>query len=73
MRVTVVRLDVPIDEIERRIGSDDTEGRQNDLRRAREWIEAGEGIGFEDVVIANTGALREVALTVIERVVSPSA
>ena len=72
MRVTVVRLDVPIDEIERRIGSDDTEGRQNDLRRAREWIEAGEGIGFEDVVIANTAPLREVALTVIERVVSHS-
>ena len=73
MRVTVVRLDVPIDEIERRIGSDDTEGRQNDLRRTREWIEAGEGIGFEDVVIANTAPLREVALTVIQRVVSPSA
>ena len=73
MRVTVVRLDVPIDEIERRIGSDDTEGRQDDLRRAREWVEAGEGIGFEDVVIANTGPLREVALTVIQRVVSPSA
>ena len=73
MRVTVVRLDVPIDEIERRIGSDDTAGRQNDLRRAREWIEAGEGIGFEDVVIANTAPLREVARTVIQRVVSPSA
>ena len=73
MRVTVVRLDVPIDEIERRIGSEDAEGRQNDLRRAREWIAAGKGIGFEDVVIANTGPLREVALTVIQRVVSPSA
>lgn len=73
MRVTVVRLDVPIDEIERRIGSDDTAGRQNDLRRAREWIEAGEGIGFEDMVISNSAPLREVARTVIERVVSPSA
>ena len=73
MHVTVVRLEVPIDEIERRIGSDNTEGRQSDLRRAREWIAAGEGIGFEDVVIANTAPLREVALTVIQRVVSPSA
>jgi chloramphenicol 3-O-phosphotransferase len=72
MRVTVVRLEVPIDEIARRIGSDDTAGRQNDLRRAREWVEAGQGIGFEDVVIANTGPLREVALTVIQRVLSPS-
>ena len=71
MRVTVVRLDVPIAEIERRIGSDDTAGRQDDLRRAREWIAAGEGVGFEDLVIANTAPLREVALTVIERVVSP--
>ena len=73
MRVTVVRLDVPIAEIERRIGSDDTAGRQGDLRRAREWIAAGEGVGFEDLVIANTAPLREVALTVIERVMSPSA
>jgi len=73
MRVTVVRLDVPIDEIERRIGSEDTSGRQNDLRRAREWIEAGEGIGFEDVVIANTAPLREVALNVIQLVMSPLA
>jgi chloramphenicol 3-O-phosphotransferase len=72
MRITIVRLDVPLDEIERRIGSDDTEGRQNDLRRTREWIEAGEGIGFEDVVIANTAPLREVALTVIQRVLSAS-
>jgi len=71
MRVTVVRLDVPIDEIERRIGSDDTEGRQTDLRRTRDWIAAGEGIGVEDLVVANTAPLREVALTVIERVVSP--
>jgi hypothetical protein len=73
MRVTVIRLDVPIDEIERRIGSDDTEGRQNDLRRAREWIESGEGIGFEDVVIANVAPLRDVAQIVIQRVLSPSA
>jgi chloramphenicol 3-O-phosphotransferase len=71
MPVTVVRLDVPIDEIERRIGSD--AGRQDELRRAREWVESGEGIGFEDVVIANTAPLREVAQTVIQRVVSPSA
>ena len=59
---------MPLDEIERRIGSDDTAGRQDDLRRAREWIEAGEGIGFEDLVIANTAPLREVAQTIIRRV-----
>ena len=73
MPVTVVRLHVPLDEIERQIGSDDTAGRQDDLRRAREWIESGEGMGFEDVVIANTAPLREVARTVIQLVVSPSA
>lgn len=73
MRVTVVRLDVPIDEIAGRIGSDDTAGRQDDLRRAREWVEAGDGIGFEDLVIDNTRPLREVALSVIQRVLLPSA
>ena len=73
MPVTVVRLEVPLAEIEARLGVDITTGRQDDLRRAREWIRAGQGIGFEDMVIANTGPIREVALTVIQRVVSPSA
>ena len=73
MPVTVVRLEVPLGEIEARLRADITTGRQDDLRRAREWIRAGQGIGFEDLVIANTGPLREVALTVIQRVVSPSA
>ena len=73
MPVTVVRLEVPIAEIEARLGADVTTGRQDDLRRAREWIRAGQGTGFEDLVIANTGPIREVARTVIQRVLSPSA
>jgi chloramphenicol 3-O-phosphotransferase len=70
MPVTLVRLDVPIEEIEARIGADATAGRQDDLRRAREWIAAGQGTGFEDLVIDNDRPIREVALEVIERVSS---
>ena len=70
MPVTVVRLDVPIEEIEARLGADATAGRQDDLGRAREWIAAGQGIGFEDLVVDNDRPIREVALEIIERVSS---
>jgi chloramphenicol 3-O-phosphotransferase len=70
MPVTVVRLEVPIEEIEARLGADATTGRQDDLRRAREWIAAGRGTGFEDLVVDNDRPIREVALEIIERVSS---
>ena len=73
MPVTVVRLEVPIAEIEARLGADITTGRKDDLRRAREWIRGGQGTGFEDLALTNTGPIREVARTVIQRVLTPSA
>jgi hypothetical protein len=70
MPVTMVRLEVPLAELEGRLGDDITTGRQDDLRRMREWIAEGQGIGFEDLVIENGRPLRDVALEVIERVSS---
>ena len=70
MPVTVVRLDVPIAEVEARLGPDMTAGRQDDLRRAREWVARGQGTGFEDLVVENVRPIREVAVEIIERVSS---
>ena len=65
MPLTVVRLTVPIDEIERRLGDSVTDGRQDDLRVTREWIAAGRGDDVGDQVIGNKGPIREAALQVV--------
>ena len=61
MPLRVVRLTVPIDEIERRLSPDVTTGRRDDLVVAREWLAAGTGEGLEDLTVANDGPVREVA------------
>lgn len=62
----VVRLEVPLPEIEARLGPAVTAGRQDDLRVAREWIAASTGVGIEDVTIANNRPIRQTALEIIE-------
>lgn len=47
----VVRLSVPWPEIERRLSSDVTSGRGDDLRDAAESVAAQEGVGVEDLVV----------------------
>jgi hypothetical protein len=42
-----------------------TTGRQDDLRRTREWIAAGEVTDFEDFVVENEGPIRDVARSII--------
>jgi hypothetical protein len=49
----VVRLSVPLAEIEQRSAADVTTERREDLREAARQIAAGEGVGVEDVVLAN--------------------
>ena len=49
----VVRLSVPLPDIERRLAADVTTERQEELREAAKQIAAGEGVGIEDVVLAN--------------------
>jgi adenylylsulfate kinase-like enzyme len=49
----VVRLTVPLPEIEQRLAADLTTERHEDLREAAASIAAGEGVGVEDVVVAN--------------------
>jgi RimJ/RimL family protein N-acetyltransferase len=61
MPLRVVGLVVPLDEIERRLGSDITAGRADGLRDVAEWVAAGDGSGFEDLTIVNDRPLRVVA------------
>ena len=65
MPLRVVRLTLPIDEIERRIGSDPTSGRADDLERAREQVAGDVGAGLEDVAIANDRPIGEVAAEIV--------
>jgi hypothetical protein len=61
----VVRLSVPITEIERRLSADVTSGRQDDLRDAAASIAASAGAGVEDLLIENTGPVHGIAGTVM--------
>lgn len=66
MPVRVVRLTVGLEEIERRLRSSSTRARQDDLREAREWLQAGHGDGLEDLVVVNDRPLREVAGEILD-------
>jgi adenylylsulfate kinase-like enzyme len=66
--MTVVRLTVPLDEIERRLQSDVTTGRRDDLRVAETWLAGDVGGGLEDFTLANEGPIRDVAMEILRRV-----
>ena len=57
----VVRLSVPITEIERRLAADVTSGRMDDLRDAAESMATSAGAGLEDLLIENAGSVQEIA------------
>jgi energy-coupling factor transporter ATP-binding protein EcfA2 len=61
----VVRLEVPLPDIERRLAGDVTSGRRDDLREAAASIAAAEGAGVEDVVIGNDRPIGVVARDVL--------
>ena len=68
MPLTVVDLQVPWDEIERRLTADLTAARKDDLREGREWLASGEHVGLADITVDNhQRPLREVATEVLDR------
>lgn len=67
MPLKVVRLTVPWEEIERRLRSDVTTGRQDGLREAAAWVAASRGVGIEDLTAPNDRPIRGVALDVLDR------
>ena len=65
MPLTVVRLTLPFEEIERRLSDSVTAGRKDDLEVARAWLAEGRGDCLGDLVIENVRRIREVALEVL--------
>jgi adenylylsulfate kinase-like enzyme len=61
----VVRLSLPLPDIEQRLAADVTTERQEELREAARQIAAGEGVGIEDVVLANDRPVGIVAQQVV--------
>ena len=61
----VVRLAVPLADIERRLAADVTSGRRDDLREAAASLAAGEGAGVEDVLVGNDRPVGVVAREVL--------
>lgn len=57
----VVRLSVPLLEIERRLAGDVISGRRNDLREAAASLARREGLGIEDIAVDNDRAVGSVA------------
>ena len=65
MPMMVVRLTLPIEEIERRLSPSVTAARDDDLAVARRWFAEGWGEGIGDLVIENDRPIRDVALEVL--------
>jgi hypothetical protein len=62
----VVRLTVPLAQIEERLRADVTTERRDDLREAAAWIATSRGVGVEDLTVANDRPIRQVATTILE-------
>ena len=66
MPLRVVRLELPLKEIEQRLAADLTSGRQRDLRNAAAWIAASRGQGVEDLTVPNDRAIHTVAVEILD-------
>jgi gluconate kinase len=63
----VVRLTLPLSEIERRLQSSATTARlRDDLPRAEAWIAESTGVGIEDLAVANDGPVARVAAEIVD-------
>jgi hypothetical protein len=62
----VARLVVALPDIERRLATDVTSGRMDDLRVAKASIASAQGTGIEDVVIRNDRPVGMVAREVLQ-------
>ena len=65
MPLRVVRLTVPFPEIRQRLATDVTSSRQDDLRNAEVQLAESQGVGLEDLVMANDRPIGTVAREII--------
>ena len=66
MPLRVVRLTVPLGEIEKRLRSEVTSGRREDLCEAAVWVAGSLGVGIEEVTVSNDRPIREVAAEILD-------
>jgi hypothetical protein len=66
VRLRVVRLEVPLGEVVRRLQADPISGRRNDLAVAKQWLANSIGVGVEDRTFQNHGSIRDVAHEIVE-------
>jgi hypothetical protein len=66
MELRVVRLTVPLGEIEKRLRSEVTTGRREDLREAAVWVAGSVGVGMEEVTVSNECPIREVVAEILD-------
>ena len=67
MPLKVVRLTVPLREIEERLRHDPTTGRREDIRQAAAWVAGSVGVGIEDATVSNDRPIQEVAAEILYR------
>jgi hypothetical protein len=65
MPLRTVELSLPYDELARRLATDPTDERQDDLAHSREWLTEDLGTGLADLTIANDRAVRAVSIEII--------
>jgi tRNA uridine 5-carbamoylmethylation protein Kti12 len=64
--LSVVRLVVSPEEIVRRLQSDPTSGRHDDLAVAVQWLADSVGVGVEDLTVRNDGSVQDNACQIID-------
>ena len=67
MPLRVLRLTVPLAEIEARLRTDPTTGRREDIREAAAWVAGSVGVGIEDATVSNDRPIQEVAAEILYR------
>jgi hypothetical protein len=66
MPLHTVELAVPLDEITRRLATDPTAGRRDDLAASAAWVETGRGAGLAEYTVENDRRVRDVAADILQ-------
>lgn len=66
MPIRVVRLHLPLEEIERRLAADVASSRKDDLQRVPEQLEMLEHQNLEDLTVSNDRPIHEVAMEILD-------
>lgn len=72
MPLHTVELAVPLDEITRRLATDPTAGRRDDLAESAAWVEKGIDPGLAEYTVENDRRVRDVAADILQWLGWPS-